>query len=69
MLKKTWIIAAAAAFSLAGCLETDLQRGAVGAAGGALLGPQIGLSETEGALAGAAGALLLDNAGLARQSR
>jgi len=66
MLKKTWIIAAAATFGLAGCLETDLERGAAGAAIGALAADEIGLSRGEGAVAGAAAGALLDNAGIAR---
>ena len=69
MLKKTWIIAAAATFGLAGCLETDLQRGAVGGAIGAVAGPEIGIDQNAAAAAGVAAALLCDDAGICRQSR
>ena len=69
MLRKTWIIAATATFGLAGCLETDLQRGAVGGAIGAVAAPELGIDETAGAAAGVAAALLCDDAGICRQSR
>ena len=69
MLKKSWIIAAAATFSLAGCLESDLERGAVGAATGAVVGDAIGIDPVAGAAAGVAAGLLCDDAGICRASR
>jgi len=69
MLNKSWIIAAAASFALAGCLETDLQRGAAGAAAGALAADTLGTDQTATALAGAAAGLLCDDAGICRQAR
>ena len=69
MLKKSWILAAVASVTLAGCLETDLQRGAVGAAAGAVAAEQLGTDPTATALAGAAAGLLCDDAGICRPTR
>ena len=69
MRKTPWIIAATAVLGLAGCLETDLQRGAAGAAAGAVLADQIGTDQTATALAGAAAGLLCDDAGICRPAR
>ena len=68
MFKKTWILAAVATVSLAGCLESDLERAAVGAAAGAVAADQIGTDQTATALAGAAAGLLCDDAGICRPS-
>ena len=69
MFKTSWILAGAATLALAGCLETDLQRGAVGAATGAVVADQIGTDQTATALAGAAAGLLCDDAGICRPAR
>ncbi|MBB5720866.1 hypothetical protein FHS72_000470 [Loktanella ponticola] len=69
MLKKTWIIAAAASFALAGCLETDLQRGVAGAAGGLVTAEVLGTDPTATAVAGVAAGLLCDDAGICRSAR
>lgn len=69
MLKKTWIIAAAASFTLAGCLETELERGLTGAAVGAVAANATGVDPAAGALAGGAAGLLCDDAGICRRSR
>lgn len=65
MLKKTWIIAAAATFGLAGCLESDSERALVGAGIGCVAGETIGNDNcVEGALAGGlVGALSRDVTG------
>ena len=68
MLKKTWILAAVASFTLAGCLESDLERAAVGAAAGAVAADALGTDQTATALAGAAAGLLCDDAGICRPS-
>jgi len=53
MLNKTWIIAAVASFTLAGCLESDGERALVGAGAGCIAGETIGNNNcVEGALAG-----------------
>ena len=69
MLKKTWIIAAVASFSLAGCLETDLQRGVAGAAVGVASAEVLGTDPLATGLAGASAGLLCDDAGICRQAR
>ena len=53
MLNKTWIIAAAASFSLAGCLESDGERALAGAGAGCVAGEVLANDKcVEGALAG-----------------
>ena len=62
MLNKTWILAAVASFSLAGCLQSDGERALVGAAIGCVANQQIANGNcTEGALAGAVGGALLND--------
>ena len=49
---------------LAGCLDTDTERAAVGAAGGAVVSTAVGGSVAAGAVVGAAAGALCDDAGL-----
>jgi osmotically inducible lipoprotein OsmB len=48
------LAALAAVLTLAGCLETDAERGLVGAAGGAVAADALGVNPVTGALAGGA---------------
>jgi len=62
MLKKSWIIAAAATFGLAGCLESDAERALVGAGAGCIAGETFGNNNcVEGALGGAVVGALADD--------
>ncbi len=60
MVKYTWILAAGAFLSLSGCLENDLQRGLVGAAGGAVAADALGYDPVTGALIGGAAGAVCD---------
>ena len=62
MLKKTWILAAAATFGLAGCLETDGERALVGAGAGCIANETLRNGDcANGALAGAVAGALFDD--------
>lgn len=63
---KTWIIAAAAFTALAGCLDNDLERGAAGAATGAVAADIVGGNVVGGALIGGAAGVLCDDAGVCK---
>lgn len=53
MFKVSWVVAATAVLSLAGCLDNDAERALVGAGIGCVAGETIGNNNcTEGALAG-----------------
>jgi hypothetical protein len=54
------ILAAAALVSLSACLENDLQRGLVGAAGGAVVADAVGVDPITGALIGGAAGAICD---------
>jgi hypothetical protein len=60
MLKPIWIIAAIGTLGLSGCLENDLQRGLVGAAGGAVVADAVGVDPVTGALIGGAAGAVCD---------
>ncbi len=49
---------------LSGCLDTDLERGIAGAAGGALLGEAIGGGAVLGAVLGGAAGVFCDDVGV-----
>jgi osmotically inducible lipoprotein OsmB len=51
---KPLLVALAALLSLSACLETDAERGLVGAAGGAVAADALGVNPVTGALAGGA---------------
>ncbi|MGB8814708.1 MAG: hypothetical protein WCC57_16135 [Paracoccaceae bacterium] len=59
-----WVVAAAVLSSLAGCLDTDAERGALGAVGGAVLSEETGGSALTGALIGGAAGVFCDDAGV-----
>ena len=69
MRKITLTLAVLGAFALAGCLETDLERGLAGATAGAVAADYMGTDPTATALAGGAAGLLCDDAGICRPSR
>ena len=69
MRKTTLLVAVLGAFTLAGCLDTDLERGLAGAAAGAVAADAMGTDPTATALAGASAGLLCDDAGICRQTR
>ena len=69
MQKKSIIIAAVAVFGLAGCLDTDLERGVAGAGAGLVASEVLDTDPTGTALAGAAIGVLCDDAGVCRPSR
>ncbi|MBI1416348.1 MAG: hypothetical protein GC146_03920 [Limimaricola sp.] len=54
MAKHAWILAAVAVLGLSGCLENDMQRGLVGAAGGAVAANAVGVNPVTGAVVGGA---------------
>ncbi len=60
MFKLRLILAATALVSLSACLENDLQRGLVGAAGGAVVAGAVGVDPVTGALIGGAAGALCD---------
>ncbi|SHG85201.1 hypothetical protein SAMN05444003_1217 [Cognatiyoonia sediminum] len=64
MLKKTWIIAAAATFGLAGCLNTDAERAVVGAGAGTIAADILGTDRAGTAIVGAAAGVFCDDAGI-----
>ncbi|MBQ2261132.1 MAG: hypothetical protein II336_07185 [Loktanella sp.] len=69
MYTKSIILAAVAAFGLSACLETDLERGAVGGAAGAVIGNQVGIDPVAAGAAGVAAGLLCDDVGVCRPAR
>lgn len=66
MRKQTFIIMALCATTLSACLDNDLQRGAVGAVGGAVVADALGGNALTGALIGGAGGLVCDDLGVCR---
>jgi osmotically inducible lipoprotein OsmB len=66
MQKQTLIIMALCATTLAGCLENDIERGAAGALGGAVISEVTGGSALTGAVIGGAGGLLCDDLGVCK---
>lgn len=60
------IAAIAVASSLSACLDTDLERGLAGAAGGAVVSDAVGGSAVTGALVGGAAGVFCDDAGICR---
>ena len=66
MQKRTLIIMALCATTLSACLENDLERGGVGALGGAVIGKAIGVDPLTGALIGGVGGLVCDDLGVCK---
>jgi len=60
MHKFRLVFAAAAIASLSACLDNDIQRGAVGAAAGAVVADAVGADPITGAIAGGAAGALCD---------
>ena len=56
-------LAVAAVLGLAGCIDTDLERGLTGAAAGALLADAVGGNALTGALIGGAAGATCDDLG------
>ena len=54
------LFAATAIASLSACLDNDIQRGAVGAAAGAVVADAVGADPVTGAIAGGAAGALCD---------
>ena len=63
MHKKLFALAIAATLGLAGCIDTDLERGLAGAAAGALLADAVGGNAFTGALIGGAAGATCDDLG------
>ncbi|MDP4032215.1 MAG: hypothetical protein Q8P60_05060 [Pseudorhodobacter sp.] len=61
-----WVVAAAILSTLAGCLETDAERGLAGAAGGAVIADATGGNALTGALIGGAAGVFCDDLGVCR---
>lgn len=59
-------LAALALVALAGCLDNDAERGVAGAAAGALIADEVGLTRTQGALIAGAAGVFCDDAGVCR---
>ena len=66
MRKQTLIIMALCAATLSACLENDLQRGGVGALGGAVVADALGGNVVTGALIGAGAGLVCDDLGVCK---
>lgn len=66
MRKQTLIIMALCATTLSACLENDLQRGGVGALGGAVVADALGGNVVTGALIGAGAGLVCDDLGVCK---
>ena len=66
MRKQTLIIMALCATTLSACLDNDLERGAVGALGGAVIADAVGGDALTGALIGGAGGLVCDDLGVCK---
>ena len=66
MQKRTLIIMALCATTLSACLENDLERGGVGALGGAIIGKAIGADPLTGAIIGGVGGLVCDDLGVCK---
>lgn len=66
MRKQTLLIMALCATTLSACLENDLQRGGVGALGGAVVADAFGGNVVTGALIGAGAGLVCDDLGVCR---
>ena len=64
MQKKSIVLAVVAVFTLAGCLEGDLERGVAGAGAGVVAAELMGTDPTGTAIAGAAAGVLCDDAGI-----
>ena len=64
MQYKAITILAVAAMSLSACLDNDLERGAAGAATGAVVADVTGGSVLTGAIVGGAAGVLCDDAGI-----
>ena len=69
MQKKAILFAAVAMFGLAGCLESDLERGVAGAGAGLVAAEVLGTDPAGTALAGAAVGVLCDDAGVCRPAQ
>ena len=63
---KRIVLAVALIAPLAGCLDTDAERGLAGAAGGAVIADATGGSALTGALIGGAGGVFCDDVGVCR---
>jgi osmotically inducible lipoprotein OsmB len=63
MHRKLFALAFAALLGLAGCIDTDLERGLAGAAAGALLADAVGGNAFTGALIGGAAGATCDDLG------
>ncbi len=66
MRKQTLIIMALCATTLSACLENDLERGGVGALGGAVIGKALGVDPLTGAVIGGVGGLVCDDLGVCK---
>ena len=66
MRKQTLIIMALCATTLSACLDNDLQRGGVGALGGAVVADALGGHVVTGALIGAGAGLVCDDLGVCK---
>lgn len=69
MQKTSIILAAVAMLGLAGCLESDLERGLAGAGAGYVGSQVLGTDPTGTMLAGAAAGVLCDDSGICRPAR
>ena len=66
MRKQTLIIMALCATTLSACLDNDLERGGVGALGGAVVADALGGNVVTGALIGAGAGLVCDDLGVCK---
>ena len=66
MRKQTLLIMALCATTLSACLDNDLQRGGVGALGGAVVADALGVDPITGAVIGGVGGLVCDDLGVCK---
>ncbi len=66
MRKQTLIIMALCATTLSACLDNDLERGGVGALGGAVVADALGVNPVTGAVIGGVGGLVCDDLGVCK---
>lgn len=66
MRKQTLLIMVLFTTTLSACLQNDLERGGVGALGGAVIGNALGMDPITGAVIGGVGGLVCDDLGVCK---
>lgn len=66
MRRQTLLIMVLFTTTLSACLQNDLERGGVGALGGAVIGKALGMDPVTGAVIGGVGGLVCDDLGVCK---